>query len=102
MSKSDFKVGMLVQHPSRPQWGPGKIVAIDEGRMYVYFRDDLEKKAKTLLTDVVTPEVAPEQSDPVLDSLPAATHDGVSWMLPKNYEKVMQRAAKALAATASA
>lgn len=95
MSKSEYKVGMLIQLPNRPQWGPGKIVAIAEERLYVYFRDDLEKKAKTLLTSVVTPVVADEQTDAVLDSLPAATHDGVSWMLPKNYEKVMARAAAA-------
>ncbi len=97
MSRSEYKVGMLIQHPSRPQWGPGKVVAISDERLYVYFRDALEKKAKTLLTTVITPNVAEDQTDAVLDSLPPATHDGVSWMLPKNYEKVMARAAAAAA-----
>ena len=101
MTKSDYKVGMLVEHPTRPQWGPGKIVAIGDDRIYVYFRDDLEKKAKTILTTVVTPRIAAEQADAVLDVLPSATHDGINWMLPKNYEKVLLRAAKQ-AAIASA
>jgi hypothetical protein len=97
MSKSEYKVGMVIQVPARPQWGPGKIVAIAEERLYVYFRDDLSQKAKTILTTVITPVVAEEQTDAVLDSLPPATHDGVNWMLPKNYEKVMARAAAAAA-----
>ncbi len=95
--KSEFKIGMIVEHPSRPQWGPGKVVALGEGRIYVYFRDELEKKAKTLITTIVAPDIADEQSDAVLDILPAAAHDGINWMLPKNYEKLM---AKATAASA--
>jgi len=90
MSTPTYKIGMLVDHPKRPQWGPGKVIALGEGRMYVYFRDDLEKKAKTLLTTVVSPTIAEEQTDAVLDLLPQATHDGVSYMLPKNYAKVMR------------
>ena len=33
---SSYKIGMLVEHPSRPQWGPGKVVAMGEGRNAVY------------------------------------------------------------------
>jgi hypothetical protein len=84
-----YKIGMLVEHPSRPQWGPGKVIALGEGKIYVYFRDELEKKAKTLITTVVAPLIREEQSDAVLDLLPPATHDGVSYMLPKNYMKLM-------------
>jgi hypothetical protein len=84
-----YKIGMLIEHPSRPQWGPGKVVALGEGKIYVYFRDELEKKAKTLLTTIVSPTVANEQSDAVLDLLPPATHDGADYMLPKNYMKLM-------------
>lgn len=86
---TSYKIGMLVEHPSRPQWGPGKVIALGEGRIYVYFRDELEKKAKTLLTTIVSPRIAEEQSDAVLDLLPPAVHDGVSYMLPKNYMKLM-------------
>jgi hypothetical protein len=89
-----YKIGMLVEHPSRPQWGPGKVIALGEGKIYVYFRDELEKKAKTLLTTVVAPAVAESQSDAVLDLLPPATHDGSNYMLPKNYLKLMNLPAK--------
>ena len=84
-----YKVGMLVEHPRRPEWGPGKVVALGEGRIYVYFRNELEKKAKTLLTTIVEPRIADDQSDEVLDLLPPATYDGASYMLPKNYMKLM-------------
>ena len=86
---SSYKIGMLVEHPSRPQWGPGKVVAMGEGRIYVYFRDELEKKAKTLLTTIVSPKIADSQTDAVLDLLPPATYDGAAYMLPKNYMKLM-------------
>jgi hypothetical protein len=93
MSKSEYSVGMLIEVPRRPEWGPGKVVGMSHGgRLHVYFRDSLEKKAKTLLTDVAKPTVAAIQSDEVLDALPAATQDGSDWMLPKNYEKLMARA----------
>jgi hypothetical protein len=92
--KNTYKVGMLVDHPMRPQWGPGKVVAVAEDRIHVYFRNDLEKKAKTIVTTCVSPTVAESQTDDVLDILPPAVHDGDSWMLPKNYEKLMQRASK--------
>jgi hypothetical protein len=102
MKNGAYKVGMLVDHPARPQWGPGKVVAVGEDRIHVYFRDDIEKKAKTILTTTIVPTVAEEQSDKVLDALPEATHDGVYWMLPKNYEKVMAKAAKLAEAAATA
>ena len=100
MKNGTYKVGMLVDHPARPQWGPGKVVAVGEDRIHVYFKNELEKKAKTILTTTVAPTVAEEQTDAVLDSLPVATLDGVYWMLPKNYEKVMAKAAAKLVATA--
>ena len=93
MSKAEYSVGMLVEVERRPEWGPGKVVAVSQGRLHVYFRNSLEKKAKTLLTEVCKPNIAEVQTDAVLDTLPPATHDGADWMLPKNYEKLMARAA---------
>ncbi len=92
MSKSEYSVGMLIEVPRRPEWGPGKVVGMSEGgRLHVYFRDNLEKKAKTLLTDVAKPMVAAVQSDDILDKLPAATREGADFMLPRNYEKLMAK-----------
>ena len=90
MTKPSYKVGMLVEHPNRPEWGPGKIVAVADDRIFVYFRDALEKKAKAILTTLVTPVVAENQTDAVMDLMPAAVQDGADWMLPKGYEKRMR------------
>jgi hypothetical protein len=83
---------MIVEHPARPQWGPGKVMAVAEGRVHVVFRDELEPKAKAIMTEMVPLNVAAEQTDGVLDLLPAATELAGSWMLPKNYERLLNRA----------
>ena len=92
MSKSEYSVGMLIEVPRRPEWGPGKVVGMSQGgRIHVYFRDNLEKKAKTLLTEVAKPTVAAVQTDDVLDKLPEATREGEDFILPRNYEKLMAK-----------
>lgn len=78
-----YTVGQLVEHPQRPQWGPGRVVAMGEGRLHVFFRDDLESKAKVILTELVALRVCESQADAVLDELPAAKYDGQHWILPK-------------------
>ena len=91
MKNVHYKVGMLVDHPNRPQWGPGKIVHVEATRVHVFFRDDLERKAKAIVRSVVSLSVAAAQSDGVLDGLPAAVCDHGSWLLPASYG---QRAAQ--------
>lgn len=103
MSNPRYKVGMIVEHPARPQWGPGKVMAVADGRVHVVFRDELEPKAKAIMTDLIPLSVAAEQTDGVLDLLPAATESAGSWMLPKNYERILNKGAAVTAAeTASA
>jgi hypothetical protein len=69
-----YKVGMIVTHPNKPEWGPGKIQALNGNSLIVYFRDFLEKKPgdaqKTLSTDYVKLNIASVQNDPWLDNLP--------------------------------
>jgi hypothetical protein len=70
-----IEVGTVVQHPKRPAWGPGKTLAVGGGgQVTVYFRDLEETKAgeavKTISTTVVGLEIAEEQSDSMLNSLP--------------------------------
>jgi hypothetical protein len=102
MKNPTYKVGMLVEHPSRPQWGPGKVMAIGEDRVHVIFRNEITRTAKSLVTSVVTLNVAAEQSDAILDVLPPATQDGGNWILPKNYERILKKAAAAATAAAAA
>ena len=75
VSESKIEVGTIVRHPRRPAWGPGKTLAVGGGgQVTVYFRDIEEANAgdavKTLSTRTVGLEIAAEQSEPMLDSLP--------------------------------
>lgn len=75
MIEEKIEVGTIVRHPNRPEWGPGKALVIGGGgQVTVYFRDIEEKKTgdavKTLATKVVALEIASEQNDSMLDSLP--------------------------------
>jgi hypothetical protein len=69
-----YKVGMLVKHPQRQEWGPGRILEVHGRTLTIYFRDAREDKAgeavKRINLDHATLEVPDEQSDPWLDSLP--------------------------------
>lgn len=75
MNESKIEVGTIVRHPRRPAWGPGKTLAVGGGgQVTVYFRDVEETKigdaVKVLATRTVGLEIAAEQSEPMLDSLP--------------------------------
>lgn len=78
MSASTLDVGTIVLHPKRPDWGPGKVLAILAGGIaVVYFRDIQEDKrgdaVKKISTRYMPLEVAPGQTDPLLDNLPLWT-----------------------------
>lgn len=79
MTEAKIDVGTIVRHPKRPAWGPGKTLSVGGGgQVTVYFRDLEETKVgeavKTISTSVVGLEVADEQSDSMLDSLPPFTN----------------------------
>ena len=95
MASPSYKVGMIVEHPKRPEWGPGKVMAVGTDRLHVVFRDSLERKAKSIIRNIVTLNVSELQSDGVLDSLPIATQMGGDWVLPKNYERLISKAQRA-------
>ena len=87
MKNVNYKVGMLVDHPNRPAWGPGKIVHIDATKVHVFFRDDLERKAKPIVVTLAPLRIAASQSDFDLDRLPAPSEQDGSWLLPANYSR---------------
>lgn len=86
MKITSYKVGMLVDHPNRPAWGPGKIVHVDGTKVYVFFRDAMERKARPIVVEVVPLRIAASQTDAVLDELPLASENEGSWMLPAQYK----------------
>jgi hypothetical protein len=76
MNDIELQIGSLVQHPKRPEWGPGKIVKVVAERIYVVFRDVADQDAKALIRSAV--ELSQVQLDPVLDNLPPLKEkDGV-------------------------
>jgi hypothetical protein len=92
MRPAKFQVGMLVEHPARPQWGLGKIVAMDDERLYVVFMGDLAFKAKAFIRTIAPLSIAEKQTDTVLDTLPPAKLLEGSWELPRNYARLMLNA----------
>lgn len=99
MKNTPVKVGMIVEHPKRPQWGPGKVIAVSEDRVYVFFRDDMETRAKSIIPSIVELKIAESQNDAVLDQLPPAKLDNGDWILTKA-KRVSKAKAAAAAATA--
>lgn len=78
MNEPIIETGTIVFHPNRRDWGPGRALIVGGGgQVTVYFRDIEEKKVgdavKTLATTVVPLEIAADQSDSMLDSLPPFT-----------------------------
>lgn len=70
---SQIRIGTIVLHPRKPEWGPGKVLAIQDGFMTVYFRDDRDcdtPNGTRTLSSSYPVEVAPVQSDRQLDNLP--------------------------------
>ena len=79
-SPIELRVGMLVDHPKRPEWGPGKVVKVVTERIYVVFRDLPDREAKKLIGSVL--QVAESQHDDVLDNLPPLVEKDGNMILP--------------------
>lgn len=68
---------MIVVNPRKPEWGPGLVIKVEPTKIWVIWRDTPTRVAKAMATSVVKLELAPEQSDPILDALtPAFDKDG--------------------------
>lgn len=99
-AKQTYTVGLLVEHPQRPEWGPGRVVAVGGDRVNVFFRDALENRARVILTGLVSLKVCDSQVDEVLDNLPPAKFDGHDWVLTKTKRSpVAKRKASLASAT---
>ena len=70
----DIHEGLLVVHPRKPEWGPGRVLASQGTRLTVYFRDlpgdHPEDAVRTLDNRFVSLNRAATQSDFFLDNLP--------------------------------
>ncbi len=90
MEVSRLTEGMLVVHPSKPEWGPGKVVKIVSPLIYVLFRDVPGREAKAISTAYVSLAVAPNQMDDILDNLPPLVPVNGKWALPEERLTVQQ------------
>lgn len=77
-----LRENMIVIHPNRPEWGPGRIIHIVGQIAHVVFRDLPEKQAKAIRTDVIQLQLAPKQQDDILDNLPPLVARGERFELP--------------------
>ncbi len=58
-----------MRHPTKPDWGLGKVLAMQGNNVTIYFKDDATDH-RTFLIDKIKLNVADDQSDPMLDKLP--------------------------------
>lgn len=68
VTEHGIQLGTLVEHPARPEWGPGKVLRVKGERVEVFFRDLAGEEAKKF--DSSHLRVASVQEDPILDNLP--------------------------------
>ena len=73
-SRTPFPIGTLVEHPKRPEWGPGKVLVVEGSKVKIYFRDlpekTLDDAVKTIDISLAALREANSQTDPQLDNLP--------------------------------
>ena len=73
-NSNDYAPGILVVHPGKPLWGPGRVLAVDGSKVKVYFRDlpgDSSEDAVRISNTQFAPLARSEsQSDFLLDNLP--------------------------------
>jgi hypothetical protein len=68
MESNEVCVGTLVENPTVPAWGPGKVVHLRGDTAHVFFRDFEDHRAKRFKADYL--RIADVQSGPILDNLP--------------------------------
>jgi hypothetical protein len=82
-----FPVGAIVEHPARPAWGPGRVLAVEGTILAVYFRDAVETRAgeavKRLDTGLVALRPAARQDDPRLAHAWLTADGRAAWTRPR-------------------
>ncbi|MFH1609292.1 MAG: DUF3553 domain-containing protein [Candidatus Bipolaricaulota bacterium] len=68
MTDTELRIETLVEHPARPEWGPGKVVRVQGTKVEVFFRDRDDHIAGKFEASVL--RVASVQEDPLLRDLP--------------------------------
>lgn len=74
----ELKTGHLIQHST---FGLGKVVSTTADKVFVYFRDIGDQKAKRFFRSYAGITLSDIQSDPILDNLPPFQLNGDDWKL---------------------
>ncbi len=81
---NEFRAGMIVIIEGKPQWGPGKIVhSSADGYLHIVFRDLEEQMARKFKNGASAIQLAPSQTDAILDNLPPLIERNGLWAFPK-------------------
>ena len=71
---NELRIGLIVTHPKKPEWGPGRVLDLQGTHAIVYFRDipgdDPNLAVRTLDLQYASLNTGDVQSDPLLDNLP--------------------------------
>ncbi len=82
MQTQGFAPGMFVVHTNKPEWGPGKVVAIRGTTPHIFFRDLEGHEARRFRCDSEFLSPALAMADPVLDNLPPFVEEDGRLQLP--------------------
>lgn len=69
--ESKYQVGQLVEHPLKPEWGPGKVVDVVNHIVHVFFRDYSTNMATPISSNHIDLKILPDLHDDILDNLPS-------------------------------
>ena len=90
----DFTVGMLIVHPAKPEWGPGKVLKVFGNKVDVAFKYLPAGQIKRFCTDIAGLMAAENQFDPSFDhvgfsqtgnSTSGTKHNKTKNNIPKNW-----------------
>jgi hypothetical protein len=78
MNSHDLKVGLVIRHRQKPEWGLGKVLELDLTKAWIYFKDikGTPKDAVRVISGAEHLERAGLQTDADLDNLPPLVHLG--------------------------
>lgn len=65
----DFTVGMLIVHPARPEWGPGKVLKVSGNKVDIAFKYLPAGEIKKFCVDIAGLVAAEDQLDPAFDQV---------------------------------
>lgn len=83
--------GDTVTNPLKPEWGPGRVIALERNLVFVFFRDRPVAEVIRMKEAGLTPA----EPDPILEALPAFVPRDGHYAVPAAARKKAPKAPKA-------